>query len=143
MKIFLKKLFCIFLAFAVICITIVNSLSVNAAKTIEKDNNPLGVVLYTLNSSEYYLEINEDENRGYLIELNNGQEEIVGTCSVIIQSEEEHSIPSEYIDFNNTSSLGSIVIILTDSETGKGYVQNVNGELANLFVVNEKVIVSN
>lgn len=49
----------------------------------------------------------------------------------------------QYVDSNADSSLGEIVIILADSETGEGYVQNVNGELSKLFNVNKKVTVYN
>ena len=49
----------------------------------------------------------------------------------------------QYVDSNTDGSLGEIEIMLADSETGEGYVQNVNGELSKLFNVNEKVVVNN
>lgn len=138
-----KKLFYIIFAFVVLFTVFAKTLSVNAAITIRKDKNDLGVVLYSLNTVDYYLEFDEEENCVYVIEKNNNELNVIGTCSVTILVEETQNVMLQYVDSNADSSLGEIVIILADSETGEGYVQNVNGELSKLFNVNEKVIVNN
>ena len=143
MKRQLKKLFYIIFAFVVLFTVFEKTLSVNAAITIKKDKNDLGVVLYSLNTVDYYLEFDEEENCVYVIETNNNELNVIGTCSVTILVEETQNVMLQYVDSTTDSSLGEIVIMLTDSETEEGYVQNVNGELSKLFNVNEKVIVNN
>ena len=143
MKRQLKKLFYIIFAFVVLFTAFAKTLSVNAAITIKKDKNDLGVVLYSLNTVDYYLEFDEEDNCAYVIEINNNERNVIGTCSVTIIIGEDQNAMLQYVDSNTDSSLGEIVIMLTDSETGEGYVQNVNGELSKLFNVNEKVIVNN
>lgn len=68
MKRQLKKLFYIIFAFVVLFTVFAKTLSVNAAITIKKDKNDLGVVLYSLNTVDYYLEFYEEENCLYVIE---------------------------------------------------------------------------
>lgn len=143
MKRQLKKLFYIIFAFVVLFTVFAKTLSVNAAITIKKDKNDLGVVLYSLNTVDYYLEFDEEENCVYVIETNNNELNVIGTCSVTILVEETQNVMLQYVDSTTDSSLGEIVIMLTDSETGKGYVQYVNGELSKLFNINEKVVVNN
>lgn len=138
-----KKIFYIIFAFVVLFTVFAKTLSVNAAITIKKDKNDLGVVLYSLNRIDYYLEYDEEENCVYVIETNNNERNVIGTCSVTIFVEETQNVMLQYVDSNIDSSLGEIVIILADSETGEGYVQNVNGELSILFNINEKVVVNN
>lgn len=138
-----KKIFYIIFAFGVLFTVFAKTLSVNAAITIKKDKNDLGVVLYSLNTVDYYLEFDEEDNCAYVIEINNNERNVIGTCSVTIIVAEDQNAMLQYVDSNIDSSLGEIVIMLTDSETGEGYVQNVNGELSKLFNVNEKVIVNN
>ena len=114
--------------------------SVNTARIeIERDDNPSGVVIYSTNDVEYYIDINEDENTVYVIEVVNGNENILGTCSLTITFE------NEMIEYTNDScnSCGCITIFITDCETNEGYIQEVSGDLSNIFRFYDNVKIVN
>lgn len=131
-----KKLFFVILLFVVVCISAMGNVSVNAAKVvIKEEDNDLGVVLYSLNNNEYYIEINEVEGCGYVYEENNGNITLLGTCSITIIIENDLTI---YEDLS-VNSFGSIIIEISNSSCGEGYVLSVTGTLSEIFEENENI----
>lgn len=134
-----KRIFFGVALLVVLCIFTIGTISVNAARMIREDDNDLGVVLYSLNDKEYYVEIEEENNCGYVIEVKNGEENVIGTCSITVIFSDETNEVIEYTDVN-TDTYGSIVIVITNNVSGEGYIQNVDGTLENIFEENEKII---
>lgn len=134
-----KRIFFGVALLVVLCIFTIGTISVNAARMIREDDNDLGVVLYSLNDKEYYVELDEENNCGYVIEVKNGEENVIGTCSITVIFSDETNEVIEYTDVNN-DTYGSIVIVITDNVSGEGYIQNVDGTLENIFEENEKII---
>lgn len=134
-----KRIFFGVALLVVLCIFTIGTISVNAARMIREDDNDLGVVLYSLNDKEYYVELDEENNCGYVIEVKNGEENIIGTCSITVIFSDETNEVIEYTDVN-TDTYGSIVIVITNNVSGEGYIQNVDGTLENLFEENEQII---
>ena len=131
-----KKLFFVILLFVVVCISAMGNVSVNAAKVvIKEEDNDLGVVLYSLNNNEYYIEINEVEGCGYVYEEKNGNITLLGTCSITIIIENDLTI---YEDLS-VDSFGSIIIEISNSSCGEGYVLSVTGTLSEIFEENENI----
>ena len=131
-----KKLFFVILLFVVVCISAMGNVSVNAAKVvIKEEDNDLGVVLYSLNNNEYYIEINEVERCGYVYEEKNGNITLLGTCSITIIIENDLTI---YEDLS-VDSFGSIIIEISNSSCGEGYVLSVTGTLSEIFEENENI----
>lgn len=134
-----KRIFFGVVLLVVLCIFAIGTISVNAARMIREDDNDLGVVLYSLNDKEYYVEIDEENNCGYVIEVKNGEENVIGTCSITVIFSDETNEVIEYTDVN-TDTYGSIVIVITNNVSGEGYIQNVDGILENIFEEDEKII---
>ncbi len=134
-----KRIFFGVVLLVVLCIFTIGTISVNAARMIREDDNDLGVVLYSLNDKEYYVEIDEENNCGYVIEVKNGEENVIGTCSITVIFSDETNEVIEYTDVN-TDTYGSIVIVITNNVSGEGYIQNVDGILENIFEEDEKII---
>lgn len=134
-----KRIFFGVALLVVLCIFTIGTISVNAARMIREDDNDLGVVLYSLNDKEYYVEIDEENNCGYVIEVKNGEENVIGTCSITVIFSDETNEVIEYTDVN-TDTYGSIIIVITNNVSGEGYIQNVDGILENIFEENEKII---
>ncbi|MBQ8292646.1 MAG: hypothetical protein IJX78_02415 [Bacilli bacterium] len=134
-----KRIFFGVALLVVLCIFTIGTISVNAARMIREDDNDLGVVLYSLNDKEYYVELDEENNCGYVIEVKNGEENVIGTCSITVIFSDETNEVIEYTDVN-TDTHGSIVIVITDNVSGEGYIQNVDGILENIFEEDEKII---
>lgn len=134
-----KRIFFGVALLVVLCIFTIGTISVNAARMIREDDNDLGVVLYSLNDKEYYVEIDEENNCGYVIEVKNGEENVIGTCSITVIFSDETNEVIEYTDVN-TDTYGSIVIVITNNVSGEGYIQNVDGILENIFEEDEKII---
>ena len=131
-----KKLFFVILLFVVVSISAMGNVSVNAAKVVIKDeDNYLGVVLYTLNNNEYYIEINDVEGCGYVYEEKNGNITLLGICSITIIIENDLRI---YEDLS-VNSFGSIIIEISSSSCGEGDVLSVTGTLSEIFEENENI----
>lgn len=69
-----KRIFYGVVLLVVLCIFSIGIISVNAARMIREDDNDLGVVLYSLNDKEYYVELDEENNCGYVNEIKNVEE---------------------------------------------------------------------
>lgn len=134
-----KRIFFGVVLLVVLCIFTIGTISVNAARMIREDDNDLGVVLYSLNDKEYYVELDEENNCGYVIEVKNGEENVIGTCSITVIFSDETNEVIEYTDVN-TDTYGSIVIVITNNVSGEGYIRNVDGILENIFEEDEKII---
>lgn len=96
-----------------------------------------GVNTLTLNNSEYYIYVDEITGVGYLINKHNGQENIIGTCQVIIF---DVSNSQSYIwCLSNEENLGTIeVSIIKDTQI----ITNIDGEIENLINCGSIVTIS-
>lgn len=92
-----------------------------------------GVNTLTLFDSEYYIEIDDTTNIGYIVYVENGNEIILGTCEVILVDNNSHE---QFICYSADNNLGTIIIEDINSNS-LGTVIYVNG------IVNQYVVVGN
>lgn len=132
----MKKLFK-FLVIVFMFVILLGTIEVNAAKiTIVKDENPDRVNVLSLNDDNYFIVIDEQNNLCYvLLKLDIDNDEIVGTCKIIMV--DELGMISEFGCIEN--SLGEITITLIDSN--EGYISQLTGEMSNYFDVNNYIII--
>lgn len=140
-----KKLLTIFI-FVILFVLTCGQLTVEA-KTIKVHDHTGGpsgggggVSTLTTLDSEHYIYIDESSNYGYVVYKLRNQEEIIGTCEVIIAL--DNSInnvacmkDSEYYD------CGSLTLRTYQDSEGyeQYYVSEVNGDLVNIFIINDFV----
>lgn len=135
----MKKLFKLFV-FALVLFVTTSTLVVNAKPIIERDDdNPDGVTPLALVSGEYSMEIEEESGVGYVYYTANGETEVLGTCTIVLVDGNNEAITIGNVAAG-TVSYGSITIQL--AENNKGYVQAVDGELANIFSVNDQMVIT-
>lgn len=134
MKKRILKIFVLVLVFTLF----IGTIKVNAARvTIVKDENPDRVDVLSLSNNEFYVAIDDETQIGYLTNCVRGNEEIIGTCEILI------------VDLNNSTNyllcnadennVGTVVITITDNEQ---IVTNVNGEISNVFYLGSSVIIN-
>lgn len=140
MKIFKKilKIFCLVL----LLFTLVNNINLNAIiidinqegggnEENDGNKNPYGLC------RDYSINVDEDNNIGYLERSINGNSVVLGTCEVIII---DTLNPNGYVlcdDDNN--SLGTITILIDSNDEEKGAIVNVNGEIDSIISINDEV----
>ncbi len=136
----IKKIFFGFVALMMLLVTAYSAVSVNAAKVnIIRDDNRSGVVVISLYDTDYYIDINEDTNIGYVIVSINGEEETLGTCTITVIDEENQS--RHVLCSEGEDSLGCMTLVITNEETNEGYISIVTGEMSNLFNVNQIITI--
>ncbi len=129
------KLFCCMIA---LFLFMISETKVEAAHiVIERDDNPSGVVVYSLETEQYYIEIDEELSKAYIWEINNGHEEFLGSCSVIIY--DSHNNIKVYSCDEN--SLGEVIIYMTNDDEGcivnsVGLVSQIYSENTTIRIIN-------
>ncbi len=110
---------------------------VNAARvTIVKDENPERVDVLSLSNDEFYVNIDDDTEIGYLIHCFRDVEELIGTCEIFVVDLNEST--SYLLCAADENSLGTIVISIDDNEQ---IITSVNGELSNIFYIGTNVVI--
>lgn len=127
----------IFMLFLVFC----SAINVNASRAvIIKNENPEGVTVLTIDDELYYILTSEtDENYGYVVYSNNENEVIIGSCSIIVYSDEN---PSGYVYCNvdsNFEDLGVIEVNIIDNINNIGIVRYVSNSSNGIFTVGTKI----
>ena len=143
MKIFKKtiKIFCLVL----LLFTLANNINLSAiiidinqegdGSGKDGDKNPYGLC------RDYSINVDEDNNIGYLERSINGNSVVLGTCEVIII---DVLNPEGYILCNdNNNSLGTITILINCNDETKGTIVNVIGEISTIISINEEVKIIN
>ena len=135
MKNFSKTILGIF-----IFILILGMGNVNAKKiVIEEDENPDGIVIMSLGDVSYYIDVDEENQLGYVVRSMNGNDVVLGTCTVVVIDAQN---PNGYVlCLENEDSLGTLTIEITNELTREGHIETLTGELANLFEINVEVVV--
>ena len=121
--------------------TLVNSINLSATTIVidqeggsdDNDGNktPYGLV------KDYLINVDEDNNIGYLERSINGNSVVLGTCEVIIIDVSNHEGYILCNDDNN--SLGTITILINSNNEEKGTIVNLNGEISSINFINEEV----
>ena len=134
----------------IICIiTIIvgsNNIVANAKTVkIERDNNPEGVTVLSARDVEYYIEIDEETKIGYVVFINRGIEEVIGTCNIVVYDRYNTLGYSLCEDENvsDTTFLGYMEIIIIDEENNAGYIAKMSGILNTIFTVHDEVYIHN
>ena len=131
------KLFVVLFLFMLCCVNItVGAASVKIVKN--EGGNEEGSNTLALFNDEFYIEVDEDTNIGYLIHKNRGNDIVIGTCKV----ELINSITSDnsIICYSNSmNNLGSLIIVF-DNESG--VVVEAVGDIENIFCVGTYVNVN-
>lgn len=136
-----KNLFKLF-AFVVMLMSLLSISSVVSASDIIiiRNPNPGGVTVLSLNQVVYHIETSDDDNPiGYLVRTTNGEDEVLGTCTVIVI---DRFNPNGYVlcsDQGSNNSCGTLIINITNRITGEGYVKSVSGSLRNIFSRNTRI----
>ena len=131
------KLFVVLFLVMLCCVNItVGAASVKIVKN--EGGNEEGSNTLALFNDEFYIEVDEDTNIGYLIHKNRGNDIVIGTCKV----ELINSITSDnsIICYSNSmNNLGSLIIVF-DNESG--VVVEAVGDIENIFCVGTYVNVN-
>ncbi|MDD3383703.1 MAG: hypothetical protein PHX46_02695 [Bacilli bacterium] len=115
------------------------TVEVQAAKIkIVRDENPDCVTVLSLFDEEYSIDVDEENEIGYVVYTSNGEDEILGTCTVIVINSQN---PNGYVLCNSEvgSSRGTLTITIINELTGEGYVSSVTGDLGYLFGLNTEI----
>lgn len=130
--------------FVFLMMFLINTATVNAAKVAfvgDEDDNDTHVVLYSNNDRDYYIEVDEETDYGYVIMTTSRGETILGTCKVIVYTDEK---PNGYelcsID-NQYDDLGVLKITITDENTLEGYVNETSGSLEDFVLDNSRIVI--
>lgn len=139
----LKKTFVGAFIFAIMCLLTFTTISVNAAKVhISKDPNVGGVQILSLSDEEYYINIDDESGYGYVVSAINNDEEILGSCSVVIVNSDNSEGYTLCFEDTSLLSYGTLVIVITDYVENEGIVYSVSGQLENIFSANDKVVIA-
>ena len=141
MNIFKKTLLRVILLVFICCITF-STISAKAARVVViEDPNPDGVSVLSSMNLNYEIYIDEDTGYGYVISIEDGQEEILGTCSIIVISRDNLTSYVLCIDDSSEISYGSMIIEFINEMETTGRVISTTGELENIFDKNNKVTI--
>lgn len=126
----MKKLFK-FLVIVFMFVILLGTIEVNAAKiTIVKDENPDRVTVLSLLDDNYYIEVNDENNIGYLYSEIRGYTELLGTVRVDIF--DEFNDYSYTLCESNHCSIGSLIISIEDNNL---IIYEAYGDISNVFPV--------
>lgn len=137
-----KKTFVGVILLVVMCLMTFTAVSVNAARVhIIKDNNPSGVVILSLDNESYSIEVDEETGYGYVVYEIDGEEEILGTCSVVVL---DTINKTEYVlcyEEEGLTSYGEMIVVITNEVASEGVIYSIEGKLEELFDTNDTVII--
>ncbi len=132
----MKKLFKAFLILIVVALC--GSIVFVEAKgiTIIRDDNPDGVSVLSIDNENYYIEIDEETNVGYVMQKLNNETIVLGTCevSVIVGDKDP-----EVLCVSAENSMGSLVIV-TDIDVST--ISLSEGDISSIFTIDTKVIIN-
>ena len=118
------------------------SVSVNAARVnISKDPNLGGVQVLSLLDKECYINIDEETGYGYVVSVINNDEEVLGTCSVVVVNRDNPEGYTLCSEDTTMTSFGTMVIVINNEVENEGIIYSISGQLENLFDVNDKVAI--
>lgn len=138
----LKKTFVGVFLLVVMCLVTFTSVSVNAARVnISKDPNLGGVQVLSLLDKEYYINIDEETGYGYVVSVINNDEEVLGTCSVVVVNRDNPEGYTLCSEDTTITSFGTMVIVITNEVENEGIIYSISGQLENLFDANDKVAI--
>lgn len=138
----LKKTFVGVFLLVVMCLVTFTSVSVNAARVnISKDPNLGGVQVLSLLDKECYINIDEETGYGYVVSVINNDEEVLGTCSVVVVNRDNPEGYTLCSEDTTITSFGTMVIVITNEVENEGIIYSISGQLENLFDVNDKVAI--
>lgn len=134
MKKRILKIFVLVFVFALF----IGTIKVNAARvTIVKDENPDRVDVLSLSNNEFYVSIEDETKIGYLTNCVRGNEEIIGTCEILVVDLNEST--NYLLCSADENNVGTVVITITENEQ---IVTNVTGEISNVFYLGSTVIIN-
>ncbi len=126
----MKKLFKLFIL-AIVFVLLVGTMKVNSAKIIiVKDENPDRVTVLSLLDDNYYIEVNDENNIGYLYSEISGYIELIGTVRVEIF--DEINGYSYTLCKSDYSAIGLLIISI---DKDSSIITEVYGEISNVFQV--------
>ena len=138
----LKKTFVGVFLLVVMCLVTFTSVSVNAARVnISKDPNLGGVQVLSLLDKECYINIDEETGYGYVVSVINNDEEVLGTCSVVVVNRDNPEGYTLCSEDTTITSFGTMVIVITNEVENEGIIYYISGQLENLFDANDKVAI--
>lgn len=132
----MKKLFKTFLILIVVALC--GSIVIVEAKgiTIIRDDNPDGVSVLSIDNENYYIEIDEETNVGYVMQKLDNETIVLGTCkvSVIVGDKDP-----EVLCVSTENSMGSLVIVTNSSVST---ISLSEGDISSIFTIDTKVIIN-
>lgn len=138
----LKKTFVGVFLLVVMCLVTFTSVSVNAARVnISKDPNLGGVQVLSLLDKECYINIDDETGYGYVVSVINNDEEVLGTCSVVVVNRDNPEGYTLCSEDTSLTSYGTMVIVITNEVENEGIIYSISGQLENLFNANDKVAI--
>lgn len=138
----LKKTFVGVFLLVVMCLVTFTSVSVNAARVnISKDPNLGGVQVLSLLDKECYINIDEETGYGYVVSVINNDEEVLGSCSVVVVNRDNPEGYTLCSEDTTMTSFGTMVIVITNEVENEGIIYSISGQLENLFDANDRVAI--
>ncbi len=132
-----KRILKIFLLVLVFTLYI-GTIKVNAARvTIVKDENPDRVDVLSLSNNEFYVSIDDETKIGYLTNCVRGNEEIIGTCEILVVDLNEST--NYLLCSADENNVGTVVITIIENQQT---ITNVTGEISNIFYIGSSVIIN-
>lgn len=138
---FMKKKLSVFVVVLVLCFMTFGYMRVNASSKIvlNSGDEETGVRLCSLDDIEYqyYIEIGDETNVGYVVNCVRNIEKVLGTCKIYVIDEVNST---NYLLCNSDdNNMGTVVITITENEQ---IVTNVTGEISNVFHLGSSVSIN-
>ena len=132
----MKKLFKAFLILIVVALC--GSIVVEEVKwiIIIRDDNPDGVSLLLIDNENYYIEIDEETNVGYVMQKLDNETIALGTCEVSVIVGDKNP---EGLCVSTENSMGSLVIVTNNSVST---ISLSEGDISSIFIIDTKVIIN-
>lgn len=138
----INKTFVGVILLALMCLITTSIMTVSASSiVIVKDTNPSGVVGLSLGDENYSIAIDDETGYGYVVSTLNNNEEILGSCSVIVIDRENPNGYTLCSEDSSMTSYGTMVIVVTNEVNSEGVIHSISGQFNELFDINDKVVI--
>lgn len=131
-----KKLFCL-MSMIIIFILLLSSITVDASTiVIKEDNNPTGVTVLNYENDIYFIRVDDEKMHGYFICKVDDNEQIIGSCSIIIinNMNDAHYLCTYDSNYQNYGCL--VISVNNDNEYR---ILDVTGDLSEAFAIGMEI----
>ena len=91
--------------------------------------------------ADFYINIDEETGYGYVVSVTNNDEEVLGSCSVVVVNRDNPEGYTLCSEDSTMTSFGTMVIVITNEVENEGIIYSISGQLENLFDANDRVAI--